>query len=780
MAVPQVQEEFPQVDDEGQINLADKADLDLKGFIEWLAKLRDLKIVDFGELTNQNAKIEFYGRNRVGLDEMFELVQAVLRTKELALVQTDIDNFYRVVPLERARVFAPESEPEKLDDVPKAEYVTAVFSLANASPDAVSTFITNLLYVGDTAGSAMSTIPGRNILIVTETARKLVRIHKLIKEMDQPIELAQPIFYKVVHLGANELATQLKEILSQTSKASNAAIRTNQPSQLQKGSDLSVSANERTNELILIGTTIQIRQALDLVEKLDVGLGLEVRTYEFQFVSAARIDGLVKQSLGKQEDDSLQRIYQSNVNTESNQLTVTAQKEIHKRVEQFRKQLDVSSQKENDQSPIEFYTLKNVKAVDILDTLQSIERRFRENRFGGSSRRNDRLDGFATRDGFQVNGANNFGAQGEGQFPGVPNQIIQDANGNPINPNNTFRNGNGFEGQQGLGPGQFPFQQAGGAFQQGENVIPGEAKITIHETTNTLIVVAEPAVQQLYASLIERLDVRRPQVLIEVNVVTLTDSDDFNLGIEIGGGDRNGSKRLFSFTSFGLSETSGTAGNLTLTPGLGFNGTLVDPDIADVVLRALATHKRSRVIAAPRILVNDNATGLLSSVAEVPFTSINAANTVSTTSFAGFAQAGTTISVTPQISDDDYLNLEFDVLINDFTGTGSAGVPPPRNTDQVTSDVSIPDGHTVIVGGLTRRRVSDDLQGLPLIEQLPILRDLTNRQIKGSEGQRLFVFIKPIILRDDKFKDLRFLSELERNRASLPDDFPSSGPVLIR
>lgn len=784
MAMPQANQaqqdddEFPLADEEGQINLADKADLNVEGFIRWLSRVKNIKIVNDGRLKDLANKLEFYGRTRVdvNVNEMFELAQAILRSNNLALVEGEIEGWHRIVPLAQTRVFAPETDPEQLQSLPKAQYVTAVFTLSNASPDSVSQYIQQLLYVGDDKTSTMSTVPGRKILIVTETAKKLIRIRDLINHLDQPVKLAEPVFHKVIHLSAEELATQLKDILSQTARVSTGD--SNATDKIQAIPDLSISSNLRTNELILIGTPGQVEQAMKLIRKLDVGLGLELRRYQFQFVPATRVDGLVRQSLGTQDDTTVQRLYQSTVRADSNELIVTAGLEIHKRIEQIKKQLDVQSQEENVQSPIKFYTLKNVKAVDILDTLRAIERRFRENQ--RDSRRNPRLNGITGGVNFPSSGANGFVPANAGGFPQNPVQF----NGNQFGNQSGNQVGNpDFQNPGEFGPGeagtQVPTPQSRGS-SASQSIIPGEAKITIDDTTNTLIVVAEPAVQELYKDLIEKLDVRRPQVLIEVNIVTLTDNEDFNLGIEVGGGDRAGSKRLFSFTSFGLSETSGTNGTLGLRPGLGFNGTLVDPEVADVVLRALSRHRKAKVIAAPRILVNDNATGLLSSVAEVAFTSINANNTISTTSFAGFAQAGTTISVIPQISDDDYLNLEFDVLVNDFTGPGSDGVPPPRNTDQVASEVSIPDGHTVIVGGLTRRRISEDVQGIPLIEELPILKDLTNRQIRTGEGQRLFVFIKPVILRDDKFKDLRFLSELERNRACLPDDFPFSSPVLIR
>jgi len=59
----------------------------------------------------------------------------------------------------------------------------------------------------------------------------------------------------------------------------------------------------------------------------------------------------------------------------------------------------------------------------------------------------------------------------------------------------------------------------------------------------------------------------------------------------------------------------------------------------------LAKNRRARIVAAPKVLVNDNAAATLASVLEAPFTSVNASDTVSTTSFAGYASAGTTVTV---------------------------------------------------------------------------------------------------------------------------------------
>ena len=312
------------------------------------------------------------------------------------------------------------------------------------------------------------------------------------------------------------------------------------------------------------------------------------------------------------------------------------------------------------------------------------------------------------------------------------------------------------------------------------SLLLGQATISADINTNSLIVVAPPAVQSLYAELIQKLDQRPPQVLIETKIVIVDSTDDISFGIEFSSGDRSGMRRILSFTQFGLSAVDPVSGALSILPGLGFNGTLVDPDGADAILRTLTNHNRARVESAPRIVVNDNATGQLSSVAEVPFTSINASDTVATTSFAGFAEAGTTVTVTPRISDDDHLQLDFSITLNSFTGAGGAGIPPPRQTDEVTSQITLKDGHTVIVGGLRRSNSSLDYSGIPGFDRIPILRHLGGLETRATNENSVFVFIKPVILRDDTFRDLQFLSERDMECASLCPDAPKSQPAWVR
>ncbi|MEQ1831127.1 MAG: hypothetical protein ABL921_34595, partial [Pirellula sp.] len=183
--------------------------------------------------------------------------------------------------------------------------------------------------------------------------------------------------------------------------------------------------------------------------------------------------------------------------------------------------------------------------------------------------------------------------------------------------------------------------------------------------------------------------------------------------------------------------------------------------------------------SSPKILVDDNAEGTLESVNEVPFTSVNASQTVATTSFAGFAKAGTTIVVTPTISEGEHVNLDYTVTLNSFTGAGSTGVPPPRQTNEISSRVTVPDGYTIIVGGLTQKNASSTLNGIPIIERIPILRVLTSLATNSNRDSSLFVFLRPVILEEDKFRDLKHLSKRSAQAAGDGHSYPASSPLLM-
>ena len=134
----------------------------------------------------------------------------------------------------------------------------------------------------------------------------------------------------------------------------------------------------------------------------------------------------------------------------------------------------------------------------------------------------------------------------------------------------------------------------------------------------------------------------------------------------------------------------------------------------------------------------------------------------------------------PHISEDDYLQLGYTVELSNFTGIARNGLPPPSQKNSVTSTVTIPDGHTIVVGGLNVRNLREAVDTIPILGDIPILKYLIGARSKQTQDTTLFVFIKPVILRDEKFEDLKYLSEKKVDVAGLPSDYPQSKPLPLR
>ena len=300
--------------------------------------------------------------------------------------------------------------------------------------------------------------------------------------------------------------------------------------------------------------------------------------------------------------------------------------------------------------------------------------------------------------------------------------------------------------------------------------------------TNSIIVVADAATHMIFEDLIELLDERRPQVQIEATLVALNTTDDYSLGVEFGIRDAFESGRLISFSSFGISGITPLVPSLAPAVGAGLTAGLLDSGFADVILQAFKEDGRSRVLSAPTLLVNDNERAILRSILEEPTTTVTQGEVSDQVSFQGFVEAGTRIVVTPSISEGGYLQLEYLVEVNSFLtppADSAAGIPPPRQTDSIGSRVTIPDGHTVVAGGLSRRDFSDIKTKVPILGDIPLIGELFKSTNKTDTEITLFVFLKPTILRDDDFADLRALSDPKLREAGLAGNEPWDGPELI-
>jgi len=304
--------------------------------------------------------------------------------------------------------------------------------------------------------------------------------------------------------------------------------------------------------------------------------------------------------------------------------------------------------------------------------------------------------------------------------------------------------------------------------------------MTIDEGLNTLIVVGEPRLLEQVEQLLKTLDVRQPQVMIEVTLVSLTDGQSLELGVELQKFGSLGGNAIQLASLFG-SPTAGTPPQLTGASGTGFTGAVLNPGDFNAVIKALERVNAGRSSSTPRVLVANNQEASFKSVAQQP-TSNTSTNTTSTTitSFGGFQDAGTTIRVKPQIADGDRLTLDYSIELSSFTGQPTGGLPSARQQNSVASVAQIPDGFTVIVGGFELKTESEDETRVPLLGQVPLVGELFKSRTKTNDRTRFFAFIRANVMRGSAFEELKYISSKDTAASNVDDGWPEVEPLLVK
>ncbi|MDC1142795.1 secretin N-terminal domain-containing protein [Planctomycetota bacterium] len=309
--------------------------------------------------------------------------------------------------------------------------------------------------------------------------------------------------------------------------------------------------------------------------------------------------------------------------------------------------------------------------------------------------------------------------------------------------------------------------------------------IVADENTNSLLIIATASDYNELRKVIDKLDVRRAQVMIEAAILEVSDDDDFQFGIEVasvdGFGSSGGDPRASFGTSFGFSEIVdssgvpiGTGGGVPAgrNPIFGAGGlfTINKGGAFDIPLlvRFLKTQADTNVLQQPMVITNDNESATIEIQREIQLVQLNnlGAGAGTTTSGGDFVEAGVNMNVTPQISQDGYVTLEVDLDVTDFVGESpQPGVAPPRQRRRITTFVTVPDSNTVIIGGLKSSTSSKSVQKLPFIGDIPLLGEFFKSQRTVERRVNLYIFLRPKILRDVNFEEYKQLSQEYLDRA---------------
>jgi len=300
--------------------------------------------------------------------------------------------------------------------------------------------------------------------------------------------------------------------------------------------------------------------------------------------------------------------------------------------------------------------------------------------------------------------------------------------------------------------------------------------IVADETTNSLLVIATPNDYNEIRKIIDKLDVRRPQVMIEAAILEVRDDDDFQFGVELAtvDGFANTSKdpRVSFGTNFGFSEIVDSAGVPIGTGGgvpagrnpiIGQGGllTLNKGTAFDIPLlvRFLKTQADTNVLQQPMLITNDNEEATIEIQSEIQLIEVNQNVNGNLQGAGQFVEAGISMNVTPQISADGYVTLQIELDITNFVGeSATPGVSPPRQKRHITTFVTAPDASTIVIGGLKSSESSKSVTKIPLLGDLPLIGELFKSQRTVERRTNLYIFLRPKILKDANFDELKDVS----------------------
>jgi general secretion pathway protein D len=310
---------------------------------------------------------------------------------------------------------------------------------------------------------------------------------------------------------------------------------------------------------------------------------------------------------------------------------------------------------------------------------------------------------------------------------------------------------------------QTQYQQS--AAEQGGPAEAGDISIWADQPTNALIITAPPKIMRSMMLVIDKLDIRRLQVLLETIIVEVSAEKAANLGVTWAIGDADLENAIGATQFDGLTGVTGLAGAaiggdpsaLSLQNGVSVGlGRLSTSGLSFVALiEALEADTNTNIMGTPILTTLDNEEAEIRVGQEVPFVTGAFTNTgaaggsVNPFQTVEREQVGLTLKITPQINKGDAVRLKIEQEVSSVSESTQA-VDLITNNRNINTAVIVEDRGILVLGGLIQEDLREKEQRVPLLGSIPLIGALFRSTSTQRVKTNLMFFIKPTILRDDK------------------------------
>ncbi|WP_371924958.1 type II secretion system secretin GspD [Pseudomonas sp. R5(2019)] len=331
-----------------------------------------------------------------------------------------------------------------------------------------------------------------------------------------------------------------------------------------------------------------------------------------------------------------------------------------------------------------------------------------------------------------------------------------------------------------------PATEAGKAEEGGATLVSAEGstiRLESEEATNAVVMVGPDSELANYRSIIEQLDIRRAQVMVEAIIAEVSENRARELGVQwlfLNDGNSGVPVGSVSFGDAGINSIAAAAatGNDTalgallagmqgVTAGVGHIGSGFN---FVALLNALKSESGFNLLSTPTLLTLDNAEASILVGQEVPFvTGSVTQNNSNPYQTIERREVGVKLRIKPQINIDNTVRLDIVQEVSSIADNASAS-DVITNKREIKTKVMVEDNGLVVLGGLIGDEQNSSRQGVPFLADLPLVgglfRSTTNNQVK----QNLMVFIRPRIIRDaatlaqlsnDKYRNLKQSTPLD-------------------
>lgn len=301
------------------------------------------------------------------------------------------------------------------------------------------------------------------------------------------------------------------------------------------------------------------------------------------------------------------------------------------------------------------------------------------------------------------------------------------------------------------------------------SMLSERGSMTIDERTNSLLIRELPENIEVIREIIESLDIPVKQVQIEARIVTINEGNMDELGIRWGFTSINGSNTVGgsienNLATIGLyngegGDDGGDGDGVGIDDFLNVNLAATSPNatsiafqvaklgsdtLLDLELSALQQESKAEIISSPRLITTNKKPAYIEQGTEIPYLESSSSGATTVT----FKKAVLSLKVTPQITPDNRLVLDLSVTQDRpgqvvKTGTGEAVA---IDTQRIGTQVLVNNGETVVLGGIFQHSITNSVDKVPLLGDLPLLGALFRRSYENVDKSELLIFVTPKVV----------------------------------